>query len=170
MRFLMAGFLLVSISGCVENEPEPGVASQTQAVGCTGLQHALENCPNATACQVIEDLLARQGCVAALACPCFDLAMLQALGTATVWGQQRFVNPDGSGLNWVGMLVGGTGYGQVHWDPAGTSTDHTNRCWYNDPTYANPVDISYESALICDALLNEHSLAVGARCSSDFCP
>jgi hypothetical protein len=166
----MAVFLLVSISGCVETETEPDLAIQTQAIGansCDGLQHALENCPNATACAVIEDLLAAHGCVVApMPCPCFDLAMLQDLGTATVWGQQRFLTPEGGGLNWVGQLVGGSnGFAQVmwgNWDAGG------NRCWYND--YSSPVAIDYDSALVCDALLNQHALNVGARCGSAFCP
>jgi len=166
----MAVSLIASIAGCV-TETEPVEATQEQAVagdpsGCDGLQRALENCPNTKACETIEALLAAHGCVAPpKACPCFDLPDLLAI-TGTVYGQQRFLNPDGSGLNWVGALVGGTGFGQVYWDPAGTGD--ANRCYLND--WSAPQTITYEQALACDDVLNQYSLAVGAHCGSLFCP
>lgn len=106
---------------------------------------------------------AEGACDAVPSCPCFDMAMLEALGAGT-YGQQRWEVPDReAGGNWVGVLVGGDGFAQVLWDEAGTST-----CNYADWSDTQVIDL--ESALACDALLNELSLAVGAICSSAYCP
>ncbi len=92
-------------------------------------------------------------------CPCFDIAMLQALGDG-VYLQQRFLDETGWGLNWVGLTTGP--FGSVEWTTAGGT------CLYND--YTAPVSVTYEEALVCDTVLNEHALAVGAACGSLYCP
>lgn len=92
------------------------------------------------------------------ACPCWSLADLQALDGGGTWLQQRWVDPDGAGGNWIGDA----GFAQIIWDLEGGT------CNYND--WSTSTEVTYEQALACDALLNEQSLAAGAICASMFCP
>ncbi len=91
-------------------------------------------------------------------CPCWDLADLQALDGGGTWLQQRWVNPDLSGGNWIGDA----GFAQLLWDTSGGT------CNYDD--WSVSTSVTYDEALACDDLLNQQSLAVGAICTSAWCP
>ena len=69
----------------------------------------------------------------------FRMAALDGGGTSL---QQRWVETDGSGGNWIGYV----GFAQIIWDLDGGT------CNFND--WSTSTEVTYEQALACDALLN----------------